>query len=71
MCIEAARLILLEAIERLPRAAGVHYDLAGLECLLGEVEVAKDRLRHAFKLDPGLRLRAIDDADLSPIWDQL
>jgi len=62
---------LLEAVERLPRAAAVHYDLAGLECQLGEVKVARGRLRHAFKLDPGLRLRALDDPDLAMIWDQL
>lgn len=68
-CIEAARLILLEAVERLPHAAGLHYDIACLECRLGEPEVAMGRLTHAFKLDPGLRLCALDDAELASVWD--
>jgi Ni,Fe-hydrogenase III large subunit len=71
MCIEAARLVLLEAVERLPRAAAVHYDLAGLECQLGEVEVARGRLRHAFKLDPGLRCARWMMRTSRLIWDQL
>jgi hypothetical protein len=68
-CIEAARLILLDAVERLPHVARLHYDLAGLECQLGEVEVANGRLQHALKLDPALRLAALDDPDLAAVWE--
>src|SRR4051812_25298986 len=34
--IDAARLILLEAVERIPTAAILHYNLACYECLLGD-----------------------------------
>jgi tetratricopeptide (TPR) repeat protein len=69
--IEAAKMILLEAVERMPKAAVFQYNLACYECQLGEVEVANSRLKHAFKLDPTLRLTALDDPDLEAIWDQL
>ena len=45
--IDAARLLLLEAVERMPNAAILHYNLACYECQLGDLEVAKARLRHA------------------------
>lgn len=69
--IEAGRLILLEAVERLPEAAILHYNLACYECLLGDVEVAKARLRHAFTLEPRYRERALEDQDLQTVWDSL
>ncbi len=50
-----------------PRAVGLHYNLACWECQLGELEVAKARLRHAFNLDAQLRLSALEDEDLKPI----
>lgn len=67
--VNAARLILLEAVERLPGAATLHYNLACYECQLGDLEVAKARLKHAFKLDESLRAKALDDVDLEPIWE--
>jgi Tfp pilus assembly protein PilF len=50
--IEAAKSILLEAVERLPKEPILHYNLACYECQLGELEVAKARLAHAFNLEP-------------------
>lgn len=69
--IDAARLILLNAVEQQPNAAVLHYNLACYECLLGDVEVAKARLQHAFKLDPSMRLRALEDEDLEAVWGGL
>jgi tetratricopeptide (TPR) repeat protein len=66
--IEAAKPILLAAVERHPEAAVLHYNVACYECQLGDLEVAKARLAHAFKLDEKLRLRALDDADLEELW---
>ena len=48
-----------------------HYNLACYECQLGELEVAKARLQHAFKLEAKCRLMALDDDDLAPLWDSL
>ena len=69
--IEAAKCILLEAVERLPDEPILHFNLACYECQLGELEVAKARLAHAFKLEPKCRLMALDDDDLAPLWDSL
>lgn len=69
--VDAARLVLLNAVESLPGAAVVQYNLACYECLLGEIEVAKARLGHAFKLNSKLRLAALDDPDLRTLWDSL
>jgi hypothetical protein len=70
-CLESARLILLTAVESYSLHPVMHYNLACYECLLGDMAVAKGRLRHAFKLDPKLRLRALDDEDLQTLWDAL
>jgi Flp pilus assembly protein TadD len=69
--IEAAKSILLEAVERLPDEPILHYNLACYECQLGDLEVAKARLAHAFQLAPKCRLMALDDDDLAPLWDSL
>ena len=69
--IGAAKSILLEAVERLPDEPILHYNLACYECQLWELEVAKARLAHAFKLAPKCRLMALDDDDLAPLWDSL
>jgi len=55
----------------LPTAAILHYNLACYECLLGDVEVAKARLRHAFKLEPSFKLKALEDEDLEGVWESL
>ncbi len=34
----------------------LHYNLACYACQLGDIEVAKARLAHAFKLEPKCRL---------------
>jgi tetratricopeptide (TPR) repeat protein len=67
-CIEAARLILNAAVERLPGSALLHYELARCECLLGDVEAAKARLKRAFDLEPELREPALEEPDLEAVW---
>ncbi len=69
--IEAARRILLEAVERMPDEPILHFNLACYECQLGLLEAAKTRLAHACKLAPACRLMALDDDDLKPLWDSL
>src|SRR4051812_13447381 len=69
--IEAARLILLQAAERLPNIAIFHYNLACYECQLGDIETAKERLRRAFEIDPDFRCIAVEDSDLEPLWRTL
>ncbi len=69
--LEAAKRILLEAVEQHPQHALMHYHLACCDSVVGELEVAKARLQHALKVNPGMRLMALDDDDLKPLWDQL
>ena len=59
----------MNAIERRTNVAIFHYNLACYMCQLGELEKAKVRLHRPFKLDPGLRVMALDDGDLKPLWE--
>lgn len=69
--IELARIILVNAIERMPDVAIFLYNLACYICQLGDLEKAKELLHTAVKLDPKLRIMALDDEDLRPLWDSL
>ena len=66
--IESAKTVLLDAVEHHPNYPLLHYRLACYECLLGEIEVAKARLKYAVKLDPSLRMLALEEKDLEEIW---
>lgn len=57
--------------DRDPKCAMLQYHLARHECLLGDVEVAKARLQHAFRLDSSLRLKALEDKDLEGVWEKI
>jgi len=70
-CIEGARLILSSAVNRLPGSTVLEYELARCECQLGEIESAKGRLHRAFSLHPELRLQALEDDELAPLWDTI
>ena len=48
--------------------AELHYRLACAECQLNDMTAAKASLELAFKLNPELRLGALDDPDLEAIW---
>ena len=69
--IEQARLILVNAIERMPNMAIFHYNLACYECQLGDLQKAKESLHRTFKLDPGMRVMALEDEDLKPLWEAI
>jgi len=49
----------------------IHYNLACYECVMGEAELGKARLRHALKLEPRLRVMALEDEDLRGVWAEL
>lgn len=68
--LDAAKRILLDALEHHPNSAILHYNLACYECQMGELDVAKARVGHAIKLDPGFAMMALDDEDLKPLWEQ-
>ena len=69
--IEAAKIILLEALERFPNDAMTNYNLGCYACQLGDMEAAKRFVGDAIKLDSKYKLMALDDPDLESLWDSL
>ena len=47
----------------------IAFNLACYASVTGRMEEAKERLRHAIKLDKDIRRLAIDDEDLKPLWN--
>jgi hypothetical protein len=47
----------------------VQYTLACYECRLGHVAKAKEYLNEIFTVEPELRMRALEDEDLEPLWE--
>lgn len=66
--VEAARLILMNALDLGLHDASIPYHLACYECQLGNLEGAKGYLKRCFEIDPGWRLKALDDEDLEAVW---
>ena len=67
--LDNARELLLEAVDRFPDTALVHFHLARFECILGNLLVAKEHLARSKNLCPVCRVLALtDEADLLPIW---
>lgn len=69
--IELARLILMDALDRNPLEALIHYNLACYDCVLQNLESAQEFLARAFKLEPRMRQMALTDPDLEPLRPSL
>ena len=69
--LDAARRILVNAVERLPGVAVFAFNLACYEAQLGDIASAKAHLSRAIELRADLRLRALEELDLRPLWDAL
>ena len=67
--IEAARLILLEAVERFPTAAILHYNLACYEARLGDLSTARQCIKAAIQLNAAMKKNARVDPDLQGLWN--
>ena len=67
--VEKAEAILLRAQAIHPKVAMIAFNLACYASVTGRIEEAKTRLRHAIDLDKDIRLLALDDEDLRPLWD--
>jgi len=66
--LEAAIAVLLAAIARGTWSNQVYYDLACYTCMAGKLDQAAAYLAEAVKLDPSMRLIALDDEDLDQLW---
>jgi hypothetical protein len=62
---------LLNSLEFHPEQATILFNLACYECQLGDVESAKRYLQDTFKINPALRMAALEDEDLERLWGSL
>ena len=69
--IQAAKLILVDALEKHPSEAMIHYNLACYECQLGDIPSAKKFIERALQLNPKMGRLALDAEDLQPLWASL
>jgi Flp pilus assembly protein TadD len=67
--VQKAEAILLRTQAIHPKVAMIAFNLACYASVTGRMEEAKERLRHAIDLDKEIRLSALDDEDLKPLWD--
>ena len=61
----------MNAVERLPGVAEFQFNLACYDTQLGDITSSKTHLSKAIELRGDLRLRALEDEDLRPLWDAL
>ena len=69
--VEAAKGILLHALETHPDNANIHYNLSRYETRLEHFKTARRHLARAIQLDPRFKLVAMNDDDLQPLWIKL
>ena len=69
--IQVARTILHDALVRFPEVAVIPFNLACYECQLGDLQLAREYLDAACKIDPAYRTLALEDEDLKPLWNEL
>jgi tetratricopeptide (TPR) repeat protein len=66
-----AEAVLQRAVVAHTKHAGVWYAMAGLASQAGRLDDARSLLEHALRLEPNLRLKALDDPAIRPIWDEM
>ena len=69
--LEAARKILLGAMERFPGESTIRYNLACYEAQLGNLDLARDHLTRAIRMHDAHRAMALADPDLAPLHEEL
>ncbi len=69
--LERAKAVLLEAAKLFPDDDTVQYNLACYCAQLGQLDAAKEYLGKSCELGDAaqIKLRALDDEDLKPLWD--
>lgn len=69
--LDAARAVLAGARPKFPDVALIPYNLGCYDCVGGQLEAAREHLRAAFELDPGLLDQAVEDEDLAALAGEL
>jgi len=66
-----AKTVIVAGEPFLEEEAVFHYMLACYDSALGNLDDAKEGLARAFELNKSLRLAALDEPDLTPLWESL
>lgn len=69
--IEAAKAILIRALQIHPNDPRLHYAICCYESRLRHFKTAKRHLARAIQLDSRLKLMALSDEDLEPLWSEI
>ena len=72
--IPQAKEILVEAKSRFPNEYLISFNIACYECQLGNLQIAKQKLKEAIDLageKNNIRLQALEDPDLEPLWKDI
>ncbi len=69
--VQEALAVLAQVANRFPTCAMILYNLACYAAVLGHLDVARNRLAEATKLEPACRQMALVDPDLSALHDEL
>lgn len=69
--IQAARPLLLTAIQKHPGVWRLHYELACYESQLGDFASAQEHIKRAFVLNEDCQTGAMDEPDLKPLWESM
>ena len=69
--VEKAKLLLDEAVKLFPTEWAVQYNLACYCSQLGQLDAAKEHLDRSYELGDAqqIKLMALDDDDLKPLWE--
>lgn len=69
--IEGAEKTLIQARVRFPEDALIYYNLACYASVMGRWREAKYLLAEAIIRDDAYQMRALEDEDMQPIWDEI
>ena len=69
--LDAAKRILLDAVQRHSDIPVFHFMLACVNCKLGEFDAAKRGVQRAIEIDPRYRGVTLEHEDLEPLWGWL
>ena len=69
--VQKALAVLARVANRFPTCATILYNMACYAAVLGHLDVARNRLAEATKLEPACRQMALADPDLSALHDEL
>ena len=69
--VEKAKPVLLEAAKLFPDDSMIHYNLTCYCAQLGQLDAAQEYLGKSYELGDAqqIKLMALDDEDLKPLWE--